>query len=81
MNSHVVFMPDDNGKVQQEFPDAHHRIGDDLWAIGSDLRTCVDVCERLGIETGQNMVVVPVSEYYGRFDRALWQRLDSSSRL
>ena len=80
MNSYLVFMPKDDGKVKRKFPDAHYRIRDDLWAIGSDLPKCVDVCERLGIEDGQRMVVVPMNDYYGRFDRALWQRLDSWSK-
>lgn len=80
MNSYLVFMREANGTVGREFPEAHYQIGDDLWAIGTDLPTCVDVCERLGIEGGQSMVVVPMTEYYGRFDRALWQRLDSWSK-
>lgn len=80
MNSYLVFMPGGDEKVGQEFPDAHYRISDDLWAIGSDLPTCVEVCERLGVEDGRRMVVVPMSEYYGRFDRALWQLLDSWNR-
>ena len=80
MNNYLVFVPEGNGKVEQAFPQAHYQIGDDLWAINSDLPTCVDVCEHLGIEDGQRMVVVPMTEYYGRFDRALWQRHDSWSK-
>ena len=80
MNSYLVFMPEEDGKVRREFPDAHYRIGNDLWAVSSDLPTCAEVCERLGIEDGRRMVVVPMNEYYGRFDRALWQRLDSWSK-
>ena len=80
MSNYLVFMPEDNERVEHEFPHANYRIESGLWAIRSDLPTCAEVCERLGIEDGNTMVVVPMNEYYGRFDRALWQRLDSWSK-
>lgn len=73
-------MPGGDEAVTQIFPDAHHQIAPDLWAIGSPLLTCFDVCQRLGVDEGRRMVVAPMSEYYGRFDRALWQKLDAWGR-
>lgn len=80
MNCYLVFMPEGTEKLEQAFPNTHYEISADFWAIGSDLPTCVDVCQHLGIEDEQRMVVVSMSDYYGRFDRALWQRLDSWSK-
>ena len=80
MNNYLVFMPGGEQKVEGRFPDSHQRISVDLWAIGSPLTTCVEVCNVLEIEEPNTMVVVPMTEYYGRFDRALWQKLESWSK-
>ena len=77
MNAYLVFMPEGDSQVREVFGENHYRLASGLWVGASDISTSVDVCDRLGIEQGHSMVVVPIGEYYGRFDRALWQRLDS----
>ena len=80
MRNYVVFMPGGEEAVTQHFPDAHYRLANDLWAIGSPLETCVDVCSALGVQDSNRMVVVLIDEYYGSFDKGLWQKLDSWDR-
>ena len=80
MHSYFVFMPEGEKAVKQHFPTAHYRLTDGLWAVGSPLETCVDVCNALGVDESKTMVVVPMDEYYGRYDRALWQKLESWSK-
>lgn len=75
MHNYLVFMPEGEGKIEKKFPRAHYQLTDGLWAIGSPLSTCADVCEELGMESGSSGVVVSMHEYYGHFDRALWQKL------
>ena len=58
----------------------YYKIATDLWAIGSDLKTCVDVCNALGVDDPNTMVVVSINEFYGRYDGALWQKIESWSR-
>ena len=81
MQNYLVFLPEGGRRVEEVFPDSHHRIADDLWAVGSRLRTCVEVCDALGLDDPHTMVVVPMNEYYGRFDRALWQKLEAWSKV
>ena len=81
MNCYLVFMKDGKERIEETFPTAHFWIDENLWAIGSEVPTCVDVCELLGIDTDNRMIVVPMNDYYGRFDRALWQRLEAWSRM
>lgn len=80
MQNYLVFMPGGEHKVEVRFPDSHHRIANDLWAVGSPLTTCAEVCTALGVDEPNTMVVVPMTDYYGRFDRALWQKLESWSK-
>ena len=79
MNTYFVYMPTGEGRIAGAFPDAHHEVAHNLWAIGSHLATCADVCEKLGVNegAGRSMVVVQTTGYYGRFDPALWQKLDA----
>ena len=80
MQNYLVFMPGGEEAVTQHFPSAHYRLTDGLWAVGSPLETCVDVCTALGVDDPNTMVVAQIDEYYGRYDRALWQKLESWSR-
>lgn len=80
MQNYIVFMPGGDRRIEQQFPSAHYRIAEGLWAVGSDLMTSSEVCRTLGVDEPQTMVVVPMSDYYGRYDRALWQQLESWSR-
>lgn len=79
MQNYLVFLPGGERKIEEKFPRAHYRLMDSLWAVGSSLSTCVDVCEELGIEEESPGVVANVHEYYGHFDRALWQKLTAWS--
>ena len=77
MNRYLIYMPGGEPQITQVFPDAHQKTSEDLWAVGTSLRTCTDVCTTVGIMEGKSGVLVPMEEYYGRFDRALWQRLEA----
>jgi len=70
-------MPKAGGKVTETFPE-HYTIQEgSFWAIKADEATCADVCKKLGIVDGINGLVFHIGDYYGRFDVALWQKLDT----
>ena len=77
MNRYIVYYSNDDDKIESEFGSANFEIAPSLWVIGTEIPTSVDVCKRLGIEDGLSMVVIPVNDYYGLWDRALWQKLDA----
>lgn len=82
MNRYIVFLPKAGNTLPEAFPGTHYRISDDWWAIGTPLATASDVCDALGVDEGpgRTMVVVPITDYYGRFDVALWQKLSAWNR-
>ena len=80
MNNYLVFMPGGEDKVETEFPRHYPLAAGSLWAVGSDELTCADVCDRLGIGSGESGVVYRIDDYYGHYDRALWQKLAAWSR-
>ena len=74
-------MPERDEKVKHTFSDASYRIADGLWAVGTTMTTSSAVCQALGIDEPQTMIVVALDDdYYGRFDRALWQTLETWNR-
>ena len=77
MTPYIVFMPDGKERVEDGFPHHETLIPNQLWAIGTELLTCADVCEKLGIEAGSSGVVVKFDEYYGRWDRSLWDKIEA----
>ena len=79
MNNFLVFMPGGGHKVEAAFP-RHYRLAENsLWAVASSESTCADVCEQLGIGPGEPGVVSRMDEYYGHYDRALWEKLSAWS--
>ena len=76
MNTYLIFMPNGAEHVEQEFP-LHHTIeSDTLWAIGTDLLTCADVWEKFE-PTDASGVVVKFDEFYGLWNRALWDKIEA----
>ncbi len=80
MQRYLVFMPNHPEVPKSRFPH-HHELGPGLCAVGSELLTCSDVHEHLGLGTGRAGVVVKITEFYGHFDGALWQRLGAWSEM
>ena len=81
MNSFIVILPDTHGRpsVPETFPDFHYEIiVDAVWAVGATETTCSDVCKKLGIvEEERSIVVIKADDFYGYFDKALWEKLIS----
>lgn len=80
MNCFVIVSPDkkfDPSLVTQAFRD-HSQVSDDVWVVAGEQGTCADVCDKLGIgtPTGTRGVVVKLDDYYGFFDRALWEKIN-----
>lgn len=77
MPLYLVFMPDGAKRMEEKVDDIfrHELIPNQLWAIGSDLLTCADVCQRLEMKPEAGGVVVKFEEFYGLWDRALWDKL------
>ena len=81
----VAFAPsvqDSKKVIQEKFNEFHFEILENfIWAVGVPKRTTTgaDVCSTLGInsEGDRAGVVWPLTNYYGYFDQALWQKLDA----
>ena len=72
-------MPGGSDSVRENFAQHYPPAEDSLWAVAADENTCADVCERLGITpsgSGRG-VVSKIEEYYGFYDRALWEKLNA----
>ncbi len=55
-----------------------YRIRDGVWAVAGPFETCTDVCLALGMDPdldGNEGVVVKIGEYFGLFNRTLWDKL------
>ena len=80
MNRFVVYLPDGEGVLERHFPN-NHVLNDDLWAIAASEFTCAEISEKLGIQTpsggDRTGVVFRIEDYYGFFDRALWEKLNA----
>ena len=82
MNTFIVFSPQEGNKVKQTYPNCFE-LNESVWVIASEERTCADVCHSLEMVNGNQHrgVVVKFSEFYGLFDRALWERISDWSEV
>ena len=79
MNCFVVISPGglSASAVTDAFPDSYSVVEDTAWVIAGSQRTCSEVCETLGVgQEGPEIVVVKMDDYYGFFDRALWEKVN-----
>ncbi len=66
----------DTHTVQQAFPSHCYDIEADAWVVAGPQATCADICQVLGVGPGgKRGVVAKMDEYYGFFDRALWDKI------
>ena len=89
MNSYlVILLPDSSiasDKVKTTFPQHYEVLPDQAWAVGSDLLTCADVCEAIGIgpdehENTATGVVLRITESNGFAPSSLWEKLRAWER-
>ena len=82
MNSYLIVLPPRSPvtreAVTRAFPDKYEAVADAVWAVASEKRTCADVCDEIGIDgtSGNTGMVVKIDQYYGVFDRALWDNIE-----
>lgn len=79
MKRYVVVVPPsgvDSTMLAERFPNHYEVVSDTVWVVAGERDTCADVCELLGIGPGggKTGVVVRMDDYYGFFDRALWEK-------
>ena len=76
-------------RIVQTYPDRHHLVREGVCAIATGALTPADVCEALDFAHPPNEertapalegVVFRLHEDYGRYDLALWQRLQAWTR-
>lgn len=80
MKRYVVIVP--TGEIEQQFvaatfPDNYELLPRTVWVVGGQQATCADVCEVLGIGRGKCGVVTKMDDYYGLYDRALWEKANA----
>lgn len=79
MNCFLVIAPTDSRVqplVAKEFPRNYTVIPDRVWVVAGSQATCSEVSKALEVEEGNPAVVTKLGEYYGYFDRALWQNIE-----
>lgn len=92
MNVYLAIIPPDSidqKELDSKFP-KNQPVIPGVWVVAGTHDTCADVSAELGIIKenpslfeGQGTrwgVVVKVEEYYGYFDRALWDKIDAWRR-
>ena len=77
---YVVIVP--TGEIEQQFvgatfPDNYELLPGNVWVVGGQQPTCAEVCEVLGIGRGKCGVVTQMDDYYGFYDRALWEKANA----
>ena len=63
--------------IQSNFREHNYEIVPErAWIVASELSTCADVCEKIGLngKTKRTGVVVKADEYNGWFARSLWEK-------
>ncbi len=81
MKLYVVIVPAgemNSADVAGAFPDNYELLPGNVWAVGGAVATCAEVCEMLGIgRDGRRGVVTKMDDYYGFYDRALWEKANA----
>ena len=75
MNRYLILVPGGDDFVPGLYPNNYRLKGIDAWVVGSEESTCADVWERLMVPPPGGWVVISIGQYYGRYDRALWDKL------
>lgn len=81
MKRYVVIVP--KGEIEpplltKVFPHFYELVAETVWIVGSPQITCAEVCETLGIgRDGKRGVVTKMDDYYGFYDRALWEKANA----
>ena len=79
MNTFFVYLPDGLAGLKAGLPPENlSLLADRLWVVASEEATCADLCTRLGIGPspgGIRGVVSKMDEFYGYYDRSLWDKL------
>ena len=89
MNNYLVILPPGSNiapeKVETSFPYRYEVVPGQVWAVGSDLLTCSDVCEKIGTgpdehEDKATGVVLKITEVNGFASSTLWEKLGAWGR-
>ena len=80
MNCYLVVSPNvEDSEIAAAFPNGWMPVMGGAWVVASNDPICADVAERLGMnaERSKSGVVVRVGEYFGYYNRALWDRIEA----
>ncbi len=87
MHRYAVFSEDlERANLEEKFGPHVFQLGEGdeashLWIVATPMATSSDVSDQLGFEPAKmSGVVLKVGEYYGCYDEALWQKLESWSK-
>lgn len=83
MKSYVVVTAGNSGitesVLESVFQERRYPIREQVWAVAGEHETAESVYEALATEVPESdlgsVVIVNVDDYYGLFDKALWNRL------
>ncbi len=81
MHRYVVISSElDDAAMQQAFSDVYPLREENAWVVATAMATSADVSNSLDFhakEGGKSGIVVKIDQYYGCYDKALWQKLDA----
>ena len=78
----VISAKVETDELQRLFPETYPLKEGNAWMIGTSMNTSADVSKSLGFtsqegDKARSGIVVKVDEYYGFYDKSLWQKLDA----
>ena len=87
MNSFVIALGEQSAGAQKDiessFPRNYPVVPGQVWVIASTERACVDICQKIGLQSGgpRNGVVVRFEDYNGLFARSLWEKINEWQQM
>ncbi len=86
MNCYLIVSQITPDEIKSAFSE-HMQVMPNVWVVAGRQSTCAEVCEVLGIAppsdhtpSGNTGLVLALGQYYGYFDRALWEKVEAWQR-
>ena len=62
--------------VREKFPNCYE-VRSGVWAVASELETSAQVSDLMGFLKPQTGIVFKITQFYGYYDKALWESLNA----
>ena len=72
----IVGTATEDSHVRSIFSDCYS-VRSGVWAVATELETCAEVSSAMGFDKNNTGIAFRLSEYYGVYDKALWQLIEA----